>query len=102
METRLKRWPCLSDELAGHSLTTALDEAAERAEAFLSTVEGQSAALDHWGLQIANVGTQVDLIDPPLHDLTGTIEDQSAALGSLGISRLRQHRYAGGTDPAED
>ena len=48
------------------------------------TVEGQSAALDHWASQLDGVGKKVDLIAPPLHDLTGTIDDQSTEIDHWG------------------
>ena len=57
----------------------------EEVDAFLSTVEGKSAALDHWGLQLDGIGKSVALIPPPMFDMTGTIEDQSAALGHWGL-----------------
>ena len=75
----------LSDELAGHSLTTALNDTDEAAQAFSRTIEAQSAKLVHWGLDIRNIGTQVEMIAPPFHDLTGTIEGQSAALDHWGL-----------------
>ena len=59
--------------------------AKEEVDAFLSTIEGKSAGLDHWGLQLDGIGKSVALIPPPLFDMTGTIEDQSAAVGHWGV-----------------
>ena len=59
--------------------------AKEEVDAFLSTIEGKSAALDHWGLQLDGIGQSVDLIPPFMSTLTGTIEDQSAAVGHWGL-----------------
>ena len=59
--------------------------AKEEVDAFLSTIEGKSAALDHWGLQLDGIGQSVDQIPPFLSTLTGTIEDQSAAVGHWGL-----------------
>ena len=69
----------------GVSLVPSLQAAKEEVDLFKGTIEDQSAALGHWGLDISNIGTQVSLIDPPLHDLTGTIEGQSVALGHWGL-----------------
>ena len=67
------------------SLAVAAEEAEEAVDTFTGTVEDSSAALGNWGLDISKIGTQVDLIEPPLHDLTGTIEGQSAAMGNWGL-----------------
>ena len=50
------------------------------------TIEDTSSALGHWGLAAGAMGKQVDLIAPPLHNLTGSIEWQSAALGHWGLA----------------
>ena len=62
-----------------------IEATAEAAAKFSKTIEGQSAALGHWGLDISNIGRQVDLIPPFISTLSGTIEDQSAALGHWGL-----------------
>ena len=55
-------------------------------EDLTKTIEWQSAALGHWGLDLKTLGKELGWIDPPLYDLTGTIEAQSAAVGHWGLN----------------
>ena len=72
---------------AARSAAAAMAAAADAEfAAFILAVEGQSTAVLDWQWALSKIGREVDLIAPPMHNLTGTIEGQSATLGLYGMS----------------